>query len=266
MSWKATSFGFAFWIALASLGHADTIVSLAPSQENTLIESSAGTLSNAEGNLYVGLTNQASGINIRRGLIEFNIAGDIPAGATITGGTLTMTDVTTGNTGARTLSLYDMLQAWGQGSSYSSGGQGTAATNGDATWLYTFYDAANPSSSPAWADQDQGGDFSATLSASALDSTNGQLVIWSSSSNPQVKTDIQNWLDDSTTNYGWLLQGVESGSQTAKVLGAGPYYAGSQPTLTVSYAVPEPSTLCLAISGLLAIGVVKARRCGRRKT
>ena len=56
MSWKALSSGFAFWITLTSFGHADTIVPITPSQENTLIESSAGTLSNGQGNIYAGLT------------------------------------------------------------------------------------------------------------------------------------------------------------------------------------------------------------------
>ncbi|MGA2752089.1 MAG: hypothetical protein ABSG59_25280, partial [Verrucomicrobiota bacterium] len=130
MSWKATSLGFAFWVILASFGNADTLT-LSPSLENTLIQSSAGTLSNAQGNISVGRTNQdGSGpalTSIRRGLIELNVAGSIPAGATITGGTLTMTDATTGNNGSQTLNLYDMLQAWGQGTSYSSGGAGAAA-------------------------------------------------------------------------------------------------------------------------------------------
>ena len=74
MFWKATELRFRVLHALTSLANADTIVSLNPSQDNTLIESSAGTLSNPQGNIYAGLTNSPSGTNIRRGLIEFNVA------------------------------------------------------------------------------------------------------------------------------------------------------------------------------------------------
>ncbi len=254
MSCKAIRLAFVCFTALTSLGNGDTLT-LSPSLDNTLIQSSAGTLSNAEGNIYVGRTNQAAGVSIRRGLIEFDIADNLPAEATITGGTLTMTDATTGSNGVQTLSLYDVSRAWGQGTSYSSGGTGAAASNRDATWLYTVYNAGNPSASPAWTNP--GGDFSSTLSGSTTDATNGQSVVWSSASNPQMTTDMQNWLDDPGTNFGWPLQGNESAGQTGKVLGAGPFYSGNGPTLTISYVVPEPSTGWLAIAGLIAMAVVK---------
>ena len=258
MSWKALSSGFAFWITLTSFGHADTIVPITPSQENTLIESSAGTLSNGQGNIYAGLTNQAAGINIRRGLLEFNIAGNIPAGATITGGTLAMTDVTSGTTGSQTLTLHDVSQAWGQGTSYATGGNGAAAMTNDATWLYPYFNASSPWNNP-------GGDFSLAVSGSATDTTNGQQVVWSNANNPQMITDIQNWLNTPATDFGWLLQGNESQSQSAKIFGAGSHYGGTRPTLTVSYAVPEPASVWLTISGVLAAAALRAGHTGYRK-
>src|SRR5208283_3362164 len=95
---KTICLSFLPWIALASFGNADTIISLNPSLENTVVQTSGtAQLSNALGDVYVGRTNQdgqgPATISIRRGLIEFNVAGSIPAGATITGGTLTMNDV-----------------------------------------------------------------------------------------------------------------------------------------------------------------------------
>ena len=57
----------------------------------------AEQLSNGLGDIYVGRTNQdgqgPATISIRRGLIAFDIADNIPAGATITGVTLTVDDV-----------------------------------------------------------------------------------------------------------------------------------------------------------------------------
>ncbi len=122
MSWKALSCSFALWITLASLGNAYSTISLNPSKENTLIQTTNpnAQVSNALGDLYVGETAQSS---IRRGLIEFDIADHIPATATITGGTLTMTDVQ-GLNGNQALTLQATLQNWGAGTSYSSGAAG----------------------------------------------------------------------------------------------------------------------------------------------
>src|SRR5262245_11524642 len=76
-----------------------------PSKDNTIIQttSASAQLSNGTGDLFVGRTNQdgqgPATISIRRGLLEFNLAApgigglSIPAGATITGVTLTMRDV-----------------------------------------------------------------------------------------------------------------------------------------------------------------------------
>jgi hypothetical protein len=251
MTCTRIGFGIALFICLATIGHANTITLTSPSLENNLIQSSAGTLGNALGDIFVGRTNQPAGQSIRRGLMQFNVAGSIPSGATISGGTLTMTDVTSGSTGSQTLNLYAVSDSWGQGTSYVSGGAGTAATNNDATWLYRFYNSASPLTSLSWTNS--GGDFSSTLSGAAMDSTNGQLVVWSSASNPQMTADIQSWLDNPAGNFGWLLEGNEGAPNTAKVLGAGPFYTGTGPALTISYTVPEPSTAWLVIAAILTI-------------
>ena len=272
MSWKVIS-GFAFWLAFASIGRADTTISLNPSKDNTLIQASSPSaqLSNGIGDIYVGRTNQdgqgTATISIRRGLLDFDIADSIPAGAIITGGTLSMRDVQ-GLNGNQTLSLHDVLQAWGEGTSYSNGGTGAAATNGDATWLYTFYNAANPASSPTWTNP--GGDFSSTVSASAVDVATGaagQMVDWSTDGNPQMLEDLQSWLNDPAGNFGWLVQGNESVGQTAKRLDSREDTVSPNlpPELTVDYvlAVPEPSAIWLALAGVLAVGLLGVRRCQR---
>ena len=268
MSWKVVSSSFAFCITLTSLGIADTMI-INPSQENTIIQTVSGTqqLSNAEGDLYVGRTNQdgqnPATISIRRGLLKFNIAGaGIPADATITGSTLTMDDVTpgVGGNGNQTLSLHDMLNSWGTGTSYTGGGGGANATNGDATWFDNSYNT-NPSLATTWSTP--GGDFSSTVVASALDPNriDAGTITWSSAA---MISDVQNWLNGAA-NDGWLLQGNESAGQTAKRLeGDNPSYDTAYPTLTVSYSVvPEPSTAALAIAGLLAMVVVRFRRSGK---
>ena len=155
MSLKTTGCCLASLLAWTSLATAQSVV-LPPSKTNTLIQvtsASAEQLSNGLGDIYVGRTNQdgqgPATISIRRGLVAFDIADNIPAGATITAVTLTMEDVM-GLNGNQTVSLSRMFRDWGQGTSFFTGGQGAPATNGDATWYYTFYNASDPSASPTW--------------------------------------------------------------------------------------------------------------------
>src|SRR5262245_15055628 len=70
-----------------------------PSLDNTIIQATDITkqLSNGLGDIFVGRTNQdgqgPATISIRRGLIQFDVASKIPAGAKITSVSLTMRDV-----------------------------------------------------------------------------------------------------------------------------------------------------------------------------
>jgi hypothetical protein len=198
-------------------------VVLVPSKDNTLIQWSPQTeganplLSNGRGDIYVGRTNQdgqePATISIRRGLIQFDVAGAVSSGMKITGATLTMRDVR-GLNGDPSVSLHRVLQDWGEGSSFFEGGQGAPATQGDATWLHTFYDASNPAASPTW--NSPGGDFEPAASAAATvadDSGGGQLFTWSSAA---MAADVQSWLTDPAQNFGWLLQGDETRGQSAK--------------------------------------------------
>ena len=120
-------------------------VTLAPSKDNTLIQVTAANvqqLSNGQGDIFVGRTNQdgqgPATISKRRGLIAFDVAGSgIPAGATITAVSLTVRDVM-GLNGDRATNLHRITADWGEGSSFFSGGVGAPATEGDATWFYRF--------------------------------------------------------------------------------------------------------------------------------
>ena len=266
MWYRTTGICLVLSLILAKIVVADTI-SLNPIKDNTLIQTSAGNLSNGLGDIYVGRTNQdgqgPATTSIRRGLIEFDIAGNIPAGATITGATLTLNEVQ-GLNGNQTVSLHALLQDWGQGTSYFSGGQGAPATNNDATWLYTFYNAANPSASPTWTTP--GGSYSPIVSATSLitQGSPNQLFTWSSANNPQMLADVQGWLDHPATDFGWIMLGNESQGQTAKQFSSSESTTpGFWPTLTVSYsAVPEPGTAVLAAAGALglaAVGFVRRR-------
>jgi uncharacterized repeat protein (TIGR01451 family) len=186
-----------------------TVVSLAPVADNTLYQDSSGNLSNGAGqHFFVGDTGQATNF-IRRGLIKFDLSS-IPAGSTINGVTLTL-HLSKTNAGAETISLHAAKQDWGEGSSNaatggvgSGEGDGIQASTGDATWTYAFFN------SQTWTNP--GGNFSSM--ASAATSVNGiGSYQWTG---PGLITDVQSWLNNPSTNFGWVLTGNESTTSSVK--------------------------------------------------
>lgn len=183
---------FFLLLATALSTQCQTQVTLVPSKDNTLYEDIAGSLSNGAGpSFFVGRTLTNS---LRRGLMAFPIAGNIPAGATITNVTLTLT-VSRNHGGAQNISLHRVLADWGEGTSVAAGegGTGAPATTGDATWLHRFFNSS------LWSIP--GGDFSPTVSAAVLVDQNGSYTV---ASTPRLVSDVQGWLNNPATNFGWI--------------------------------------------------------------
>src|SRR5438132_6148091 len=156
------------------------VVNINPSKDNTLYEfvPADGDLSNALGfHFFAGETGMGE---LRRGVLAFDIAGSIPAGSTITGVTLSMNMSRTPTGVAYPVELHKLLADWGEGTSQASGeeGDGEPATPNDATWRHRFFDTIFMAA--------QGGDFSATVSASQSVSVVGPYT-WSS---PQMVADV----------------------------------------------------------------------------
>lgn len=232
---------------------------LTPLKDNTLVQATnpTGQMSGGQGDIFVGRTGQ-DGQNppvtsIRRGLIAFDLASGVPAGATISAVVLTVRDVQ-GLNGDQTVSLHRVTQDWGEGASTSTG----PAANGDATWLDTFFNSANPGASPTWTTP--GGAFVATASGSTvINDDNGPLqsFSWSSASHPQLLADVQQWRANPATNFGWIMIGNEAAGNTAKRFNGGE--SANPPVLQVTYAVPEPSGFPLAAGGFIS-SLVHRRR------
>jgi hypothetical protein len=182
---------------------ADTVSFLAQ-KDNTLYLDLTGQLSNGQGiYLFAGRTTNDA---LRRGLIAFDLTS-IPSNATITGASLSMfLNRPRPNTAPVGVSLSRALRNWGEGASNAGdpGGIGAQAEPGDATWLHTFYDTS------FWITP--GGDFSATLSATTPVMENA-IYTWSGSG---LLADVQSWVSNRATNFGWVILGDEVDSGTAQ--------------------------------------------------
>ena len=211
-----------------SLATAGT-VNINPSKDNTLYEYDPldGDRSNALGfHFFAGET----GMNeLRRGVLAFDIAGNIPPGATITAASLSLNMSRTPTNTAYLMELHKLLADWGEGTSVAPGeeGDGAPATPNDATWRHRFFDTI------FWSVQ--GGDFSATVSASQLVGPLGQYT-WSSA---QMVADVQGWLNNPATNFGWLMLGDESVFLTAKRFDT--RESASPPVLAITYIGGTPT-------------------------
>ncbi len=213
----------------SSDGFAQTQVSIGATKDNTLYEDASGSLSNGAGqNMFAGKTNLTTNGLLRRALVAFDIAGNIPAGATIVSVTLIL-NVSQTVAGSHAVDVHRVLADWGEGTSTApgNGGGGGAATSGDATWLHTFFNTA------LWATA--GGDFVSTPSATR---SVGGIGGYTWGSTAALVSDVQQWLDLPSTNFGWILLGNEETMQTAKAFATKESFnAAARPRLDVTYNI-----------------------------
>ena len=104
------------------------------------------------------------------------------------------------------------------------GGGGAPATQGDATWLHTFFDT------DLW--QNPGGDFSDTVSASLEVAGIGSYT-WGPT--PEMRQDVQEWLDQPESNFGWVLVGDEDARGATKRFDSRENSAEVRPMLTIEF-------------------------------
>src|ERR1044072_2179437 len=93
------------------------VININPVKDNTLYEyvPADGDRSNALGlHFFTGETGMGE---LRRGVLAFDIAGNVPAGSTITSVTLTLTMSRTPSSTARTLEPDNTPDAWDEGTS-----------------------------------------------------------------------------------------------------------------------------------------------------
>lgn len=215
-------------VVVSQISSADTVTIVAD-RDTTLFEHPQGGKGGGAGVfLYSGKTGpDDGGGRIKRGLLRFDLAGSsLPDDAVITAVTLTLTVTKTPPGQAEyDFSLHRVTKDWGEGSSAANWGYGESATEGDATWLHTFYDSI------FWTNT--GGDFNAEPRASQSVAGPGKYT-WSST--PEMIADVLAWLENPQANFGWLLKGDETILLTARQFAARENEnPDNRPTLTIEY-------------------------------
>ena len=209
---------------LAGGGGSASVV-LNPTADASLNELIPNNNMGAVNHMAVGRIFAASN---RRGLIKFDVAGSVPAGATIDSVRLTMNIINGNVSNTSTVGLHPLLTNlnWVEGNKIGNNGQ--LASAGEVTWN----NAAHPSTSWAAPGGAPGTDFTtlptATTAIAGLGAYN-----WTG-----MEADVQGWLDNPATNGGWLVKDeAESVIGTARRFSSKEGPAVSQPALVVYYTI-----------------------------
>lgn len=210
---------------LAGALAAQTSTVIACGRDNTLYQSATGAFSNALGeSVFIGVTAQGQ---LRRALLWFDVAAALPAGARVITAELRMEIVFSPALSPTPLFVHRPLLPWGEGTSYAiagGGGQGAPSTPGDATWTHAI-DPVLPWSSP-------GGDFAVQPSAIL------ELPVAGTVRGFVDAGEVQQWLDQPSTNLGWLLKTAEASSVDRARRLESRESPGSPPQLRVSWLAP----------------------------
>jgi hypothetical protein len=203
-----------------------TTVIVTAAKDNTLYQSSSGSLSNGAGEyMFVGRTY--SGM-LRRAVVAFDLTGKVPAGSKVVSATLTL-HLSKSQAGGIRVRVHRLNADWGEAGSRAGGeqGGGTTPQPGDVTWTHRF------SGGQTWGFP--GGDFvSAESGAIVVDQIGA--YSWSTA---QLLSDVQAWVADASKNFGWVLIGDEANTQTTKRFYTRQFSSeGSRPALRIEFVAP----------------------------
>lgn len=212
-------------------------VTLHPSADTTLLESSPLDNMGGTESVTAGTTGSQGSRTRNRGLFKFDLTGVLPAGAKITNAVVTLQVVLVpgtaggGSAANSTFALHRMLKSWGEGDKLGS--RGFPGDPGEGTWGFRFL----PDQAWAQAGGLSGADYAATASATKAVSGMGPYAFGSSSN---LVADVQAWADNPASNFGWmLLTQSEATSKTARGF-ASREDTSTPPKLVIGYTVTVP--------------------------
>jgi hypothetical protein len=221
------------------VARADT-VALHPSADTSLIEDQPDNNLGAEPQLPVGTTGlQGGATHNNRGLFKFDVAGNVPPHSIITSVSLGANVVFLPNSGIgivnSTFELHRVFRDWGEGNKRSTNGvnkDGLAATAGEATWNARFYPSTFWSTNGAAAPLDFTNALSATVFVTGLGN-------YSFVTTSNMVADVQYWLDNPGSNFGWLMRSQSEGTPLTNRRFGSRESGTNAPTLTVQF-IPPP--------------------------
>lgn len=233
-------------------------ITIGASRDATIYQNGPNNSNGAGPVLYAGTSGQNAP---RRGLLDFDVAGSIPAGSKIESAQLTLYLGQVASSGGgggdatpRTIELHALANDWGEGVTglgigVPGGGQGFPANTNDATWNARLF--------PDTLWTTPGGDFASSASSSTLvDNVIDNPYTWLST--PALVTDVQGWLDSPGSNFGWaVINSAETTPRDFRAFYTRDYFHDSalHPALQISYTlVPEPETYAMLLAGLGLLG------------
>ncbi|HYV26660.1 MAG TPA: DNRLRE domain-containing protein [Candidatus Eisenbacteria bacterium] len=224
-------------LAGASHCYPDTIT-LPPIADTALFQYQPNNNLGGELTIPVGGNSATDGItNVSRGLIKFAIADSIPSAATITSVKLMVTVVQVPVKQTPVDSVFElrrMLRDWGEGSKRNVAGrplEGAPAATGEATWNARFYPDVSWSAPGAAAPVDFINSSSATnfirgTNTYAFDSTSTLIA------------DVQGWLNNPASNFGWLLRSEMETTPLSNRRFASREDTNNAPRLVIDFSLP----------------------------
>ena len=210
---------------------------LQPSADTSIFEAFPTNNLGATDNLPAG-----ANANLARGrpLFRFTFAPTIPSNAIIQSVSLALTVVGVPPDGGQgsTFDLHRLLVDWGEGAGTNN--TGAPVNPGEADWNARFY-PSNLWTSPGGSISN---DFSEIVSVSTF---LGNVGTYTFPSTPNLVSDVQNWLRTPAINFGWILLS-ESENVAFTVRRLGTRESTNPPLLTVSFALPVPPAVQIAMS------------------
>lgn len=205
-------------------------VTIYPSADTSLFSNFPDNNLGANSNLVSG----ASGSSLpSRTLLRFNLLNQIPSNAIIQSVTLTLTVVILpGGGGAdSTYDLRRVLVDWSEGR--GTGNTGSSTNVGEPTWNHRAY----PSTTWASPGGVVSSDYSEIVSAALPIAGFGAYLFASTN---RLVEDVQRWVMDPPTNFGWVLMSESENIPFTAKRFASRENSTNQPSLTIDYSV-QPS-------------------------
>ena len=205
-------------------------VTLQPAADTSLFENgpdnNLGATDLASGTIRIGPKSRA--------LIRFDLAGQVPANATIMSAEFRIRVSKAPPGGApSTFGLHRVLQSWTEGS--KGGIVGSPATAGESTWNARVFPDTPWSAPGAAAPADYAAKASATRLVSGLNA-------YTFASTPDLVADVQAWVANPASNFGWILISQSEGTPLTARRFASRETPSNGPTLVIQFTAPAQAT------------------------